>query len=316
MVTVGAQPSSASGEPEDPLDRAMQYRKNIITRLSLTKIGFWPGNRGGNGIGSWHVHEVAKDLMTNKVRPNRYAPVDVMEIPPELLEEFRAANKEKCENDPLMPKYSEEICYVCAAKTHFTHALKLGQEGDKHLFGLSDGPLIQWQPKDQEARDCMTEGPACQVFSSGIFKDPEAVEALNSSANANSQIEMEEDEMQVLGRIDALIRRMANSSPWKDGQAMKVLHVLQKITETTGLGNFTHREWEHLISLRVSLQPTMTKVLTTCQFEAVCGRVRVRASDFGLVAKMPKQVQWGRVAVLLYQYDGSLPKEKDDMDFT
>ena len=47
--------------------------------------------------------------------------MEVMEIPPELFDEFKFANQEMCENDPLMPKFSPEMCYVTASKTHVAH---------------------------------------------------------------------------------------------------------------------------------------------------------------------------------------------------
>ena len=188
-VTHGSQPSTgALGAilcEKEALSRAYGYRKPIPMRVNLDKIGFWPGNRCNNGIFSWHVHDLAMEMMAKKVRIDRCQLMEVMEIPPELLDEFKFANQEMCENDPLMPKFSPEMCYVTASKTHVLHALKLGQEGGRKLFNLKYGSVIEWKPDDHEAAECMRSGPVCVVYGADIFKDKDAVEALTTTANAH-----------------------------------------------------------------------------------------------------------------------------------
>ena len=77
--------ASADLPQEDPADRALRKRKSGEQRIPTDRIGFWPGNRGGTGISSYHVHEVAQDCMQNKVRINRYSPVELVEVPEPLL---------------------------------------------------------------------------------------------------------------------------------------------------------------------------------------------------------------------------------------
>ena len=157
---------------EDAADRAQAKRKHGLVRISLEKIGFWPGNRGCNGVSSYHAHEVAWDIMSKKCRLSRYEPVELMEIPADLLDSFKLANQEKCERDHLMPKFSPTMEYVCAGKTHFVHGLKLGKEGTHTLFNESGAPRIRWKSDDLEADECMKQGPMAAIYDSSIFQRP------------------------------------------------------------------------------------------------------------------------------------------------
>ena len=145
---------------EDAADRGFRKRKFERGRVELRKIGFWPENRGGTGINPRHVHDVAIDIMKRKVRLPRYEPVDLIEIPEPLRKRFRAANKEKCDTDPLMPSFNPEMEYVCVAKTHFTHACKLAMNGSTHLFNKPDQPKVRFQANDAEGEEIKKK--ACQ----------------------------------------------------------------------------------------------------------------------------------------------------------
>ena len=99
--------------------------------IPLDKICFWPGNRGGLGISAHHVHDVAWGCLANKTKLQRYTCVDLIEIPEECLKAIRDENRERCEADSLMPRFSAKIQYVCASKTHFVHAHKLANDGTR-----------------------------------------------------------------------------------------------------------------------------------------------------------------------------------------
>ena len=118
---------------EDAGDRAQKQRKPGMVRMPLNKIGFWPPNRGGMGVSTYHVHEVAWDCMAHKTKIQRYDHVDIVKIPSDALQEMRHANSERCESDSMMPLFSPEMQYVCAGKTHFVHAQKLAQSSIKSM---------------------------------------------------------------------------------------------------------------------------------------------------------------------------------------
>ena len=82
-------------ELEDAGDRVQKHRKPGLVRIPLDKIGFWPGNRGGLGVASHHVHEVAWDCIANKTKLQRYGHVDLIEIPAEYLQQIRTANRKR-----------------------------------------------------------------------------------------------------------------------------------------------------------------------------------------------------------------------------
>ena len=107
--------------------------KKGYVRVDLDKIGFWPNNRGGMGINPYMVHEVACDCKANKTSLKRYQHVDLIEIPQDMLQEIRDANRERCEADDCMPRFSPHMTYVCVSKTHFVIEM--------NIYILIHGPL-------------------------------------------------------------------------------------------------------------------------------------------------------------------------------
>ena len=185
---------------EDASDRAQKHRKAGNMRIPLDKIGFWPDNRGGVGCSSHHVHEVAWDCKANKTKLTRYEHVDLVEIPSNALQEIRDINRERCQSDALMPRFSNEIQYICASKTHFVHCQKLAKDGNRSLF--NDGKTcIIWQKEDVEGYQILEQGPVCVIYNSALFHDNAAINALAGEDNRNADVQWGWDEMQAFGRV-------------------------------------------------------------------------------------------------------------------
>ena len=110
---------------DDAGDRAHSHQKQGLVRVPLSHIGFWPGNRGGIGVCAFHVHEVAHDCTANRTKRQRYDHVDIIEIPNSERQQILDANRNLCDTNALMPRFSPNLQYVCASKTHFVHAQKL-----------------------------------------------------------------------------------------------------------------------------------------------------------------------------------------------
>ena len=94
-----------------PADRAEQFRIPGEQRVQVDEMGFLKCNRGGLGISSNHVHEICEDRMKNGTRPSRYVAVKVVKLKGKWLEDTLRVNEEKCNGDPLMPKFSDKIIY-------------------------------------------------------------------------------------------------------------------------------------------------------------------------------------------------------------
>ena len=106
----------------DASDRASHMLKPGQTRVPLEHIGFWEHNRGGLGVSSHHVHEVAHDVHTNKTKLSRYGAVALVELTDnDDRQRHLDRNRELCETDPLMPKWSPSIKYACLTNTNFVH---------------------------------------------------------------------------------------------------------------------------------------------------------------------------------------------------
>ena len=297
-------PSAQEIEEIDPSDRAEGHKKPGLYRVPLDEIGFWPGNRNGNGINPYHVHRVAHDIMTQKFRSTRCQGLSLVEIPDRCLGEIRMANQLQCDSDDLLPAFSSKIRYVCATKTHCIHGLKLCVQKSHKLYNDPDAPLIQFRKDDLESVEIAGQGVLAYVYRDTLFDDLTAFEALVEDGNLNSAIENGMDEMQAFGRVDILMSRMSEKERWK-GKKPTDAEVLKEV-EKIGFGKFPVEDWMNLIQLRCCLEPELAKVLRTCQFEACASRVRVRPGDFALVSELHADVPWVKVAILLQKYIGTL----------
>ena len=305
---------------EDASDRAHRHLKPGYARVPLEHIGFWEHNRGGGGVCPHHVHTVAHDILTNMTKLPRYKHVALIELPVEDLQRHLDLNRVGCESDELMPKYSDKIKYVCATCTHFVHAQKLISDGSRSVW--NDGDLkLQVRKEDIEGREILASGPLCAIYKASLMQDLDAAQALASDDNLNASVTWEEGEDQCFGRVHHMMARLYPEAPPKNeggnegnkqgsngGTERRQFDVKDMITQlqVAGLGSLPMSDWEALISLRASLPTPIAEVFITCQFHSCAGQVRVRASDFGLAARLDPRTPWVKVCLLLAQYIGNL----------
>ena len=169
---------------EDACGSARKHRKPGFVRIPLDQIGFWPGHRDGLGISSHHVHIIAWDCKDHGTQLQRYQHVDLIEIPQDSLQQVRDANRERCEADDCMPRFSPHMKYVCATKTHFVHAQKLAAEGNRSIFNKGD-VNIRWQDGDLEGAQIIEQGPLCVIHGSSLLHDSDATIALASDYHSD-----------------------------------------------------------------------------------------------------------------------------------
>ena len=288
---------------EDASDKARKLAKPGLVRVDLDEIGFWPDNRGGLGASGYHCHEVAWDCRANKTKLQRYGHVSLIEIPPHMSEKIRKINAELCQTDSFMPKFSAKMKYICADKTHFVHAQKLCKDGNRTLFDQGKVP-IKWREGDSEGQLIQDQGPLCQLYSSALLKDKEALDALAGDDNLNATVQWSQDEMQAYGRVHETVERLSGGAAGQNSAA-DATQVIQSL-EMAGLGQFTLDDWESLLALRQTLPTAISKCLQMVQWNACAGRVRVKPSDFGLTAKLDPRAPWAKIGLLLFQYIGNM----------
>ena len=197
---------------DDAGDRAYSHQKQGLVRIPLPHLGFWPGDRGGIGVCAFHVHEVAHDCVTNRTKRHRYDHVDVIEIPDTARQQILDANRELCETTALMPRFSPDIKYVCASKTHFVHAHKLAKDGSRTIYNKGEVP-IKWQANDEEGAQILENGPLCIIFGSPLLLDVEATTALCAEDNLNAEVQWGDDEIQAFGRVHEMVERIGSTTP-------------------------------------------------------------------------------------------------------
>ena len=166
----------------DAVARAKQYRKPDLKRVNLDEIGFREMNRDGLGVSSDLTQFLASDIKDKMTQRQRYEYVDLIKIPKESLQKVLKFNCDRCEADPLMPRFSLEIRYVCITKTHFVHAHKLAKDGTHTVYNRGEDP-IRWRDADTEGAQIIEHGPLCAIYSSRLLQDIDAARALASEEN-------------------------------------------------------------------------------------------------------------------------------------
>ena len=117
-------------------DRFAKYKNPGCDRIPLSMIGFYPCNRGGQGVDGSHVQKIAQD-MTNNVSLDMCDSVCAAEIHANHLDFARDATSKMPEDDKFPPKCSEVFrgtgscvpcaCSRCVPTTHFTHTSCTGK---------------------------------------------------------------------------------------------------------------------------------------------------------------------------------------------
>ena len=115
-------------------DRARSYSTGAHVRTPLDQIGFWHGNRGSSGVIGYHIHRICQDILKHGTNLHRYNHVGIVEIPPHRLERIMAINRARCKTDKFMPRFSDQMRYVCLYKTHFTHMARCSSCIDEMLY--------------------------------------------------------------------------------------------------------------------------------------------------------------------------------------
>ena len=128
--------------------------------MPLKDCGFHPQRCGGQGIAVSHLHGVVlPDIIKHGSTPRRYAPVRLVVVPSDKLENWRHANKIGCDN-PLMPEYSPSMWLCHLTKQHFGHAHKLIADGGRSAFnrGMLPAKLTDDDIEGQRVQEHRSSG--------------------------------------------------------------------------------------------------------------------------------------------------------------
>ena len=268
---------AASKTPVDPLDRALAFREEGLDRKSLSLLGFLPENRGGLGINGAHVHEVAWSI-SRGVKLVRYKQVDVIRVPAAHMETWRAANKEKCAAQDLLPRFSPHMKFACLTKTHFTHGNKLVTDGSRTFMNDGATPLVYLE-ESAESKKIEEDGVQCSVYREELWDDKEALMALMNADNDDADIEMGEDEIQAQGRIETAINAIVAQEKVVDIQSVFA------DMKRAGLRAYSDGDTKAMIELRLAWTPAVAQCFRSCVFNTINGRVNVQAS-------LPTRIIW------------------------
>ena len=166
----------------------------------------------------------------------RYKEVSLVRVPDEDLNSWREANRERCESDALMPRFAPGMRYALATKTHFTHAQKLTQDGGRTLF--NEGKVcIKVKADSREGQKILEEGVVAAVYNEKLWKDKPALHALMRTDNEDAEVEMNEDEIQALGRVESAV--LACEAVKTGTEKLTIEVVLKRMKDSGGLGAYS-----------------------------------------------------------------------------
>ena len=175
-------------------------------RVPLSKIGFHPRNRGGQGILPHHVHSIALDLCTNGTSRRRYDTVPLTVVPEKEVEAWRQEQQFKSSQHALLPKYGDaKMLYATLRGTHFVAAHALIGHGERMYLDQPDGPCLRLQPGDVEGNIIQEEGVDAILYGEDLWYDTAAMVALTAENYANLDIARPETEIDAFETVPLVV---------------------------------------------------------------------------------------------------------------
>ena len=243
-----------------PADRAEQFRIPGEMRIQVDEMGFLQCNRGGLGISPHHVHEIIEDRMKNGTRPSRYVAVKVVKLKGKWLEDTLRVNEEKCNGDPLMPKFANKIVYGLLKLTHFAHSEKMFQDGSCTLYNRGE-TKIRLRDDDIEGKLMAQYGPTTIIYRAELLEDQAALEAIMREDNENANINMREDTMAAYGIVDNTITSLHQNAP-QGSPGLNDQDCLKACKAVLTEARFTEDMLLTLIRFRFRLTTTLSEVFS------------------------------------------------------
>ena len=111
--------------------------------------------------------------------------------------------------------------------------------------------------------------------------------AMSSEDNMNSAVQLAETEIVAFGKVRQLFEKLRPNTNSTEPTEAQILGVL----ESCGSSSVSREEWISYIKLRATMKPTVAKLLMDTQFQAKSSQVRVRSTDFTVVAKLDRRFQ-------------------------
>ena len=142
--------------------------------------------------------------------------------------------------------------------THFVHSQKLFKDGCRTLYNLG-AVKIKLQDDDEEGKAMMQYGPLTILYSSGLLKDEEALNALMREDNENATINLKEDTMATYGSTDRVLTGLAKSAQ-PGSQPLTYVACLKACKAVLQEARFTEDMLLTLIRFRFRLSPLLSEV--------------------------------------------------------
>ena len=305
LMSAGSQSGTDNSHPStwnecSHAERGETYRVSPhAVRVPLDFIGFHTENRGGQGVLPQYVHMLAAKWMCQGTSQRLYESVKVVEVPATVREEWRTANREKHEDDPLCHRADHNECLAAFGRANFLSSLKLCREENRFLFNES---AVEIEPRedDSEGQLIQSDGVLCTVYHEALWHDFPALLALSHKDNANDEHSLKEDEVAVFGRVDRIVCSLHNRFE------ETVERVLKRFEEIAGK-HLDPQSVSAVIRFRLSLTTATADIFRQCLFATNQGRSSVAESFYDRFATcFPLWANWAKICCMLYVYRAPL----------
>ena len=275
-----------------------RYTLGGVRFIPTHLLGTVPINRSGLGVSGFHVHEVVSSIAADGLSRRRYRDATVVKVPDTQLDTFRQFNRRMCESDDLLPPFSPAMAYALLTKNHLVHALKLFATASTPLNGTKE--VIKPDPCDSQLSQHLSEGVACEVLREELWlDDPDAMAALIGEDNMDAATSLAASEVEVL---QTLRRSLEDTAAEKDPNE-RFSKVIASAHTRFGAMAYAKPDLANLFNFAIRVPGPLLDNLCAVHFAVVpAALLRVRPTDYGLIAKLDKMYPYVKVALIISLY--------------
>ena len=190
-----------------------------VVRVPLDQIGALWLNRKGLPVSGKYVHNRWRMIMDEHgFSVKRYNYMILVRCDNAVhREKLRAHNARFCNQDPLLPNVSSDMCLGSISKTHLAYGFKCIKEGIS--WDHSGQPMRPAGPSKEAIEEHIKNGMFAIILEGRVLdEDPEGIDAIMTSENLDNDQNLPEHEVALLKHVRSTIVELTSAAS-SDSQA-------------------------------------------------------------------------------------------------
>jgi hypothetical protein len=293
----GSEAASQDGQVTAQARRALQHCKGR-TRIKVDDLGPAVFNRLGAATSGKHCHKLGATIIKEQgFATYRYEAGYCHEPDPaDPLAVSRHGNS-MAKNDPLLPNLPNKPLYGVFAKTHLVTFLQLYRDGRMP-------ELTRWvaASKDQDAlaelHDVLDHGIYMQVFPWRVVQEHRAdLEALMASDNFDHAFGLTDSELRCVKNVRDALSTL--TVPVGMSKSQTAIAHLRKMSGP----RWNDKDCDALVEFaQTTCDEQLDFLLRAWNYAELEAEVKVEASFYLGISKLPAKLQWSRAAIALRHF--------------